>query len=123
MNLGGLHKNKLTSMTKLLIVIGLIVLIAVVFFSCMASGENAIKKMNDEERKLLEEKVSKIEIGASYESVKLMLGAPNRGDNTERPTWKPFGEGNNQIAIYLTTDGTVRKIRWMKMGKFVWEKI
>jgi len=108
-------------MNKLLIITTIIILISVVFFSCMASGENAVEKMNTEERKLYDEKVSKIEIGASYESVKQILGKPDRGDNTPRPTWKPFDESNNQIAIYLTKDGTVRKIRWMKIGKFVWE--
>lgn len=93
-----------------------------VMFSRIASGENAIEKMNDKERKFLEEKVSKIEIGASYEAVKNILDNPDRGDNTRRPTWKPFGEANNQIAVYLTTEGAVFKVRWMKMGKFVWEK-
>lgn len=89
----------------------------------MASGEKAIEKMNAEEKQYFEEKIIKIEVGAAYENVKEILGAPDRGEGTQRPTWKVLSsKGDSQVAIYLSKTNTVRKIRWMKMGKFVWEK-
>ena len=89
----------------------------------MVSGEKAIEKMNKEEKKYFEEKIIKIEIGTPYEKVKIILGFPARGDGTKRPTWKVLSsKGNSQVAIYLSKTNTVRKIRWMKIGKFVWEK-
>ena len=96
---------------------------SVIFFMRMASGEEAIEKMNEAEKQFFEEKIQKIEIGDSYEGVKEVLGTPDRGDGTKRPTWKVLEtKGGSQVAIYLSETDTVFKIRWMKMGKFAWEK-
>jgi hypothetical protein len=89
----------------------------------MATGQKVIEKMNPEEKQFFEEKIQKIELGDSYETVKEILGIPDRGDGTARPTWKVLEtKGRNQVAIYLSERGTVSKVRWMNIGKFVWEK-
>lgn len=90
----------------------------------MAKGSDAIHKMNEAERVFLETKLIAIPFGATYQEVEQVLGIPIRGLDTRRPTW--LGPENNslsQIAVYLTKENKVRKIRWMKLGTFVWEKI
>ncbi len=110
-------------MTNLILVVVFILIISMIFFLSMASGEKAIEKMNKEEKKYFEEKIVKIEIGVLYEEVKNILGSPSRGEETKRPTWKVLSsKGASQVAIYLSDTNTVSKIKWMKIGKFVWEK-
>lgn len=97
---------------------------SIFLYDRMAKGPNAIHKMSAAERDFLETKLTKIPFGATYQEVEEVLGVPIRGLETQRPTW--LGPDNNnlsQIAVYLTKDNTVRKIKWMKLGVFVWERI
>lgn len=106
-----------------LIIIGLLIVFLIIFFSSMAKGEKAIEKMTEEERMFFEEKVQSIPSNPSYKDIVSILGKPDRGENSFRPAWKVLeNKSSNQIAVYLNQDSTVRKIRWMKLGKFVWEK-
>lgn len=110
-------------MTYLIYFVVFIIFVCILFFKSMASGQKAIERMNPEEKQFFEEKIQKINLGDSYETVKEILGMPDRGEGTKRPTWKVLDtKGRNQVAVYLSEKNLVNKIRWMNIGKFVWEK-
>jgi len=58
----------------------------------------------------------------TYADVETLLGPPDRRAGGLRPTWQfPKDSGMSQIAVYFSDDHP-RKIRWMKLGSFTWEK-
>jgi hypothetical protein len=56
-----------------------------------------------------------------YSEVVAVLGQPDRDGGGLRPTWQVEGSSTSQVSVYLS-GGAVRKIRWMKLGGFVWEQ-
>ena len=84
-------------------------------------GREAITKMSDEER-TMQVKLDGITAAMTYADIEAILGPPDRPAGGLRPTWQfPKGGGMSQIAVYFS-DGHPRKIRWMKLGSFTWEK-
>ncbi len=109
-------------MNKLVVLVGILGWSVLLYSGCMASGDDALTKMNSDEREYYDKTVSLLEIGVTYEDVVEKLGEPDRGAGSARPSWKPIADDNlNQIAIYFN-NGKVRKIKWMKVGVFMWEK-
>ncbi len=83
------------------------------------TGVLAVQRMSDEERLILE-KIKQINEHMSLRQVTEILGEPSRSQPIFRPTWYVLNSKLNQIAIYFDDHG-VAKIRWMKMGGFVYE--
>lgn len=113
-------------MNKLIVLIGVLVWSTFLFSGCMTSGDNAVDKMNEEERILQKKLVDSINEKTTYNDVELLLGTPDRGAGSVRPSWKPIPDDDlNQIAIYFKKNSAdqrvVRKIKWMKVGVFMWE--
>ncbi len=113
-------------MKTVLSIIVILVVLGIIFSIIMArrtaTGEAALKKMTHDERRFFDEKLRRIVPGDSYQEVLKQLGPPMRGDGSARPVWLgPNNDRKSQIAVYLDETGTVRKIRWMKIGTFVIE--
>ncbi|MDH4262685.1 MAG: hypothetical protein OEV78_06565 [Spirochaetia bacterium] len=103
----------------------LVVFINIGLFSCLpnlAKGEKAVEKMSPDEKIFLEEKILKITPDMSENEVSKILGPVYRGTETDRPVWLAIGNDNkSQVAVYYY-ENKIFKIRWLKLGSFVWEK-
>ena len=85
------------------------------------TGQDARLRMNKEERAYMV-KLNSIRRNMTYDQVKQKLGEPDREALGLRPTWIPPGGGAlNQVAVYFNADGNPWKVRWMKIGSFVYE--
>jgi hypothetical protein len=93
---------------------------AAVFYRTISTqGEAAIAAMTDADRRWLA-KVEALRAGMSRAEVERLLGEPDRDDLTGvRPTWAVDGSSLNQIAVYFW-EGQAVKVRWMKVGHFVY---
>ena len=84
------------------------------------TGEGAVQAMNAEERAALE-RLSAIERTMTVEQVHAALGAPSE-DRYVLVTWNGFGGSPLSQARVYFLDEHPRKIRWIKLGYFVYEK-
>jgi hypothetical protein len=85
------------------------------------TGDAAVARMSAEERRYLDERVSRVSPGMSYDDVVGVLGEPERSGAGLRPTWTPTRTPFSQVAVYFR-DGRVFSVRWIKLGGFVYEK-
>jgi len=84
------------------------------------TGSRAVAAMNAEERKALELLLS-IDRGMSTDQVYRTLGAPSE-DSYVFAKWNGFGgSALSQLRVYFSGEHPA-KIRWMKLGYFVYEK-
>ena len=85
-----------------------------------ATGEDALKKMSPEER-LFTEKIKQIRPEMTEADIEKILGKVKRGSGTMRPSWSgPSGGEMDEVAVYFL-GGRVGKVRWIKLGSFIWE--
>ena len=93
----------------------------VIYRTVSTTGDAAVAAMDNAER-AFHAKLERLTGDMTLEEVVTILGPPDRSGATLRPTWRgPGGSPFNQVAIYFHLNGKVRKIRWMKIGHFVWE--
>jgi hypothetical protein len=119
--LGGraVEKRRKFWILKVLIVIAGVV---VLYFAYQTAhtGEAALARMSAEERELAQ-KLRALDSSSTLDDIVAVLGPPRRSEPRQRPTWRG-PSGRDRIAVYLTTDsGSVRKIRWIKIGSYFWE--
>ena len=116
-------------MGKTLRLVGILVAVVLALLGCSVflvmttfpySGDKAIPRMSESERALLAT-LQTIAPGTSYDELVGILGEPDREALGLRPTWRVAGSPLNQVAVYMS-DGAVRKIRWLKVGVFLWEQ-
>jgi len=94
----------------------------VLYWTVSTQGEAAIAAMSDTDRRWFA-KVETLHGKMSYPDVAALLGEPDREDIAGlRPTWAVDGSPLNQIAVYFW-EGRAVKVRWIKVGHFVYEKI
>jgi hypothetical protein len=94
----------------------------VLYRTVSTQGEAAIAAMTEADRRWLA-KVELIRPGMTYAEVEALLGEPDREDLAGlRPTWEVDGSALNQIAVYFW-EGRVVKVRWIKVGRFFYEKV
>lgn len=99
-----------------------LVAFSVLLIASCATGNNAIEKMSVAQRDFLETKLLSIKPNMSETEVTQILGPVYRDSGTNRPVWLgPEKKQSSQILIYYY-NGRIAKIRWMEMGKFMWEK-
>jgi hypothetical protein len=83
-------------------------------------GEDAVAQMSGGEREWLA-RVGKLHRGMSAAEVERLLGEPSV-DMVLAAKWDGFaGSRLSQLRIYYH-DGQPRRLRWMKIGYFVYEK-
>jgi hypothetical protein len=93
----------------------------VLYWTVSTQGEAAIAAMSDTDRRWFA-KVETLHGKMSYSDVAALLGEPDREDIAGlRPTWEVDGSPLNQIAVYFW-EGRAVKVRWIKVGRFVYEK-
>ena len=97
--------------------------LSVLLLTCgMASGDNAIEKMNDAEKKYLNDSLQKITPDLTVKQLITILGPVYKGSGTVRPVWlAPGDDENSRVSVYYFNNRII-KIRWMKLDSFVWEK-
>lgn len=84
------------------------------------SGTAAVQAMNGEERAALK-RLSSLDRTMTAEQVHAALGPPSE-DRYVLATWNGFGgSALSQARVYFL-DQHPRKIRWIKLGYFVYEK-
>ncbi len=83
-------------------------------------GEKALSRMNPDETAFLSQ-FEKVNAQMTYEQVVEILGPPDRSGAGMRPTWKFQGNPLSQVALYFH-GGHPKKLRWLKLGGFVYEK-
>jgi hypothetical protein len=100
----------------------LILLLSAFILSACASGDDALAEMSAEELAFTE-KIKMIRPEMTESDVANLLGPVYRGSGTPRPAWLgPTNDSGSQILVYFV-DGRIYKVRWMKLGSFVWEYI
>jgi hypothetical protein len=83
------------------------------------TGAHAVDQMNPEERELLK-RVALVRSTMSMEQVYGILGEPT-SDLFQLAKWDGFGGSElSQLRIYIV-DGHPRKVRWAKLGYFLYE--
>ncbi|HSA15517.1 MAG TPA: hypothetical protein P5346_12315 [Spirochaetota bacterium] len=88
----------------------------------MASGDNAVEKMNDAEKKYLDESLQKITPDLTVKQLIAILGPVYKGSGTVRPVWlAPGDDEKSRVSVYYLNNKII-KIRWVKADTFVWEK-
>ena len=115
--------------TKQAIVIALVVVLIVcggTAFGCLTwntirhAGDQAVAQMNSDEREWLK-RVTLIHPAMNAEQVYKVLGEPT-SDILLLAKWDGFGGSQlSQLRIYFF-DGHPRRIRWLKLGYFMYEK-
>lgn len=84
------------------------------------TGERAIARMNSEEREALK-RIALVRSTMTAERVVQALGEPT-SDIVMLAKWDGFGGSQlSQLRVYFS-DGHPRKIRWLKLGYFLYEK-
>jgi hypothetical protein len=84
------------------------------------AGDDAVAQMNTEERESLR-RVEQLSRSMKPAEVCAILGEPTSGV-LGLAKWDGFGGSSlSQLRIYFF-DGQPRKLRWMKLGYFVYEK-
>lgn len=100
----------------------LIYLLPICLIISCATGDKAISKMSNTQCDFLNSKLLLIKPEMDEDSVSKLIGPVYRGSGTMRPVWLcPENNKASQIAIYYKNK-LIYKVRWMQMGKFVWEK-
>ncbi len=84
------------------------------------SGEAAVQAMDANERTALQT-LSKLDRTMSAEQVQALLGEPSE-DRYVLATWNGFGGSALSQARVYYVERHPRKIRWMKLGYFIYEK-
>ncbi len=110
-------------MKKIILLTAALGLAALALCCGVGDPDEAVRRMSDEERAFMKNRVLAITPDMSEERVSALLGPINRGSGSPRPVWP--GPGFNpmsQVAVYYHVNGKIFKIRWMKLGSFVWEK-
>jgi hypothetical protein len=98
----------------------LILLLSALILSACATGDDALDQMSADEQAFVE-KIKRIKPEMTESDVASLLGPVYRGSGTARPAWLgPTSDTGSQILVYFS-DGKIYKVRWMKMGSFVWE--
>jgi hypothetical protein len=117
------RRNRRHLAIALALVVALGAAAALVFYRTFSTqGEAAIAAMTDADRRWLA-KVETLHGRMGYAEVATLLGEPDREDIAGlRPTWEVDGSPLNQIAVYFW-DGRAVKVRWIKVGYFVYEKV
>ncbi len=117
------RRNRRHLAIALALVVALGAAAALVFYRTFSTqGESAIAAMTDADRRWLV-KVEALRAGMTYADVETLLGEPDREDIAGlRPTWAVDGSPLNQVAVYFW-EGRAVKVRWIKIGHFVYEKI
>lgn len=91
-----------------------------VYRTVTTTGEAALEVMDQEERTALLA-LSKLDRRMSAEQVQALLGEPTE-DRYVLATWNGFGGSTlSQARVYYVA-GHPRKVRWIKLGFFVYEK-
>lgn len=91
-----------------------------VYRTVSITGEQAVAAMNGEERAALA-RLSSIDRNMSADQVYETLGPPTE-DLYLQARWNGFGGSPLSQARVYFIDGHPRKIRWIKLGYFVYEK-
>jgi len=98
----------------------LVLLLSVIILSACATGDDALEKMSAEELAFVE-KLKTIRPEMTESDVSNILGPVYRGGGTLRPAWLgPNNDRESQVLVYFVDD-SIYKVRWMKLGSFVWE--
>ncbi len=84
------------------------------------TGEHALQVMDAEERTALQA-LSKLDRTMSAEQVQALLGEPSE-DRYVLATWNGFGGSALSQARVYYVERHPRKVRWIKLGGFVYEK-
>ena len=84
------------------------------------TGEAALQAMDAGERTALQT-LSKLDRAMSAEQVQALLGEPSE-DRYVLATWNGFGGSALSQARVYYAERHPRKIRWIKLGYFVYEK-
>ena len=116
-------------MKKVILMVSVVVIVVVAgHYGCQMmnmakhQGAQAVAVMSAREQAFLTEKLARITAQTTYEQIQTVLGTPYRGANTTRPVWLGTDKSkNSQISIYFS-DGRPFRIRWIKLGQFMWEK-
>lgn len=88
-----------------------------------ARGDAALERMTPAEREIVDRVLTRIELETTEADLVRELGPPHRGAGTSRPVWLgPDGSQRSQIAVYFDERGRVFRVRWMKLGSFLWER-
>ena len=83
-------------------------------------GEDAVARMNSDERAILGKLLS-LRRGMSYEEVISVMGAPDdEGPLGMRPRWNVGGSPLNGVAVYIFADGA-HHFTWISIGRFVYD--
>lgn len=116
------RRNRRHLVIALALVVALGAAAAYVFYRTLSTqGEAAVAAMTDADRRWLA-KVETLHGRMTYADVEALLGEPDRDDLAGvRPSWAVDGSPLNQIAVYFW-DGRAVKVRWIKVGHFVYEK-
>jgi len=117
------RRNRRHLAIALALVVALGAVAAFVFYRTFSTqGEAAVAAMTDADRPWFA-KVETLHGRMSYADVEALLGEPDREDIAGvRPTWEVDGSPLNQIAVYFW-EGRAVKVRWIKVGHFVYEKV
>ncbi len=110
-------------MKKGILITAVLAISALALCCGIGNPDEAVRRMNAEERAFLKNRVLAITPDMSEDRVSDLLGPVSRGSGSPRPVWA--GPGINpmsQVAVYYHVNGKIFKIRWMKLGSFVWEK-
>jgi hypothetical protein len=84
------------------------------------TGARAVDRMNAQERESLK-RVALVRSTMSMEQVYKILGEPT-SDLFQLAKWDGFGGSElSQLRIYVV-DGHPRRVRWMKLGYFFYDK-
>ena len=94
--------------------------IGLLLFAACATGEEALAKMSPAEKAFVE-KIKTIKPEMTEADIERILGPVKRNGGSMRPSWAgPEGSDTSEIAVYFF-DGKAQKVRWIKLGSFVWE--
>jgi len=117
------RRNRRHLTIALALVVALGAAAALVFYRTLSTqGEAAVAAMTDADRRWFA-KVETLHGRMSYADVEALLGEPDREDIAGvRPTWAVDGSPLNRIAVYFW-EGRAVKVRWIKVGHFVYEKV
>lgn len=98
----------------------LVFLLTLLILTACATSDDALDKMSAEELAFVD-KIKMITPEMTESDVANLLGPVYRGSGTARPAWLgPTNDTGSQILVYFV-DGRIYKVRWMKLGSFVWE--
>ena len=83
------------------------------------TGEDAVAKMSESEKVILD-KVVTISKGMTYEEVVVILGEPTDLSESVAPIWTVNGEQYNRLVVLFGHSG-VTSAKWTKFWSFYYE--